>query len=195
MLKFDGARDVDGDGAIEVSAGAAASSRIRQSRLSAIWVFPEGTKIDKPESVVSGAMKDKCVHFIDVGATPEQDYYNQTYNKSDVSFAFMRLDYAETVPPGQTKTYWLRVPPVHRRQPVSMHYVATCLPRCLARRSGPALRTGEGQDAPETGSPAAERQVADYWAAFFATRRDSRFPIRSSTTCFFHGWLPGQSST
>ena len=96
-VEFEGARDVDGDGAIEVSAGVAASSRIRQTRFSAIWVFPEGTKIDKPESVASGAMKDKCIRLIDVGATPEQDWANQNYDKSDVSFARMRLDYAETI--------------------------------------------------------------------------------------------------
>ena len=123
FVEFEDARDVDGDGAIEVTAGVAASSRLRHTRLSAIWVFPEGTKIDKPESVTGGAMKDKCVRLIDVGATPEQDSHNQSYDKSDVSFARMRLDYAETIAAGETKTYWLRVPPVHRREPISMIYM------------------------------------------------------------------------
>ena len=175
FLKFDGARDVDGDGAIEVSVGTAASSRIRHSRLSAIWVFPEGTKIDKPESVIGGAMKDKCIHFVDVGATPEQDYYNQTYNKSDVSFAFMRLDYAGTVPPGQTKTYWLRIPPVHRRQPVSMHYIAHAFRDVLPGEAVPPFGPEKVKTLLKQDPPAAERQVTDYWAAFFA--RAAKFEV------------------
>ena len=176
-LEFDGAKDVDGDGAIEVSAGVAASSRIRHSRLSAIWAFPEGTKIDKPESVVSGAMKDKCVRFIDVGATPEQGWTNQTYGKTDVSFAWMRLDYAETIEPGQTKTYWLRVPadPPPRTGEHELH--RACLPRRLARRGGSALRAGEGQGAARSRSPSgrtAGRRFLDGILSSSGAVQDSR---------------------
>ena len=153
MSEFDGARDVDGDGAIEVSAGVTASSRIRHTRSSAIWVFPEGTKIDKPESVASGAMKDKCLRFIDVGATPEQGWHNQNYDKSDVSFAWMRLDYAETIAagPDQDLLASRAADPSPRAGEHGLH--RACLPRRLARRGGPAVRAGEGQGAPGTRSP------------------------------------------
>ena len=193
-LEFDGARDVDGDGAIEVSAGVTASSRIRHSRLSAIWAFPEGTKIDKPESVISGAMKDKCVRFIDVAQPPSKGWTNQTYGKTDVSFAWMRLDYAETIEPGQTKTYWLRVPPIHRREPVSMGYIAHAFRDVLPGEAVPPFGPEKVKALQELDPQAAERQVVDFWAAFFARRRSSTFPIRFSTTSFFRGWQPGRSS-
>ncbi|MBU4273743.1 MAG: hypothetical protein KKA28_17935 [Planctomycetes bacterium] len=173
---FENARDVDGDGAIEVSAGVAASSRLRHTCLSAVWVFPEGTKSDKPDSVAGGAMKDKCIRFIDVGITPEQGTTNQDYDKSDVSFARMRLDYAETIPPGRTKTYWLRVPPVHRREPVSMGYVAHAFRDVLPGEAVPPFGPEQVKALRELDPLAAERQVADFWATFLAPAAQYKVP-------------------
>jgi hypothetical protein len=166
-VEFQGARDVDGDGAIEVSAGVTASSRIRQTRLSEIWVFPDGTKIDNPESAAK-ASKDQRIHFIDVGATPEQDWNNQTYAKSDASFALMRLDYAERIEPGQTKTYWLRVPPIHRRQPVSNWHMAHAFRDVLPGEAVPPYGPQKVLALQQLDPKAAERQVVDFWAAFLA---------------------------
>ena len=67
--------------------------KIRHTRLSVIYVFPEGTKIDDPAAVYSGSMNSQCVRHIDVGATPEQGSQNQTYDKSDVGFARLFLQY------------------------------------------------------------------------------------------------------
>ena len=166
--EFENARDVDGDGAIEVRASVAASSRIRQPRLSAIWVFPEGTKIDKPESVIDGLMKDKCLRLIDVGSTAEQDFQNQLYDKTDVSFAWMRLGYGESIPAGQTRTYWLRVPPIHRREPVSMGYIAHAFRDVLPREAVPPFEPDRVKALQESDPQQAEKLVADFWAAFLA---------------------------
>ena len=76
------------------------------------------------EAIFSGAMNSQCVWHIDVGATPEQGPANQDYDKSDLGFARFKLHFHATVPPNTTNTYWLRVPPIHRREPVSMGYIA-----------------------------------------------------------------------
>ena len=188
FVQFDDARDVDGDGAIEASAGVTASSRLRHAQLSAIWVFPEGTKIDKPESLAGGAMKDKCIRLIDVGATPEQDWRNQSYDKSDVSFARLRLEYAETISAGETKTYWLRVPPVHRREPVSMFYMGHAFRDILPGEAVPPFAPEQVRGAsrssirkrPSGRSPTFGRRS-------WPRRRSFRFPIRSSTTSSSRG--------
>jgi hypothetical protein len=123
-VRFDGAHDADGDGYIAVSSGVSADSRIKHTRLSVIYVLPQGTSVPQEEAIFSGAMNSQCVWHIDVGATPEQGPANQDYDKSDLGFARLKLRYAAAVPPNTTHTVWFRVPPIHRRQPVSMGYMA-----------------------------------------------------------------------
>ena len=151
-VQFDGARDIDGDGAIEVSAGVTASSRIRQTRLSAIWVFPEGTKIDKPESVFGGAMKNKCIRLIDVGATPgaglDQSELRQERRELRPDAARLRRD----DPAGRDQDLLASraADPSPRAGEHGLY--RSCLSRRFARRSGAAVRAGESQGAPRTRS-------------------------------------------
>ncbi|MCR4411753.1 MAG: hypothetical protein NUV77_04925 [Thermoguttaceae bacterium] len=164
---FDAAHDVDGDGYLEVGAGVAATSRIRHTRLSAIYVFPEGTKVENLEAVTSGAMNAQCLRHVDVGATPEQDPAGYYYDKSDVGLARLALRYGGTVAPGETKTWWLKVPAIHRRQPVSMGYIAHAFRDVLPGEAVPpvspeTLARLKGLD-PRT----AETELARFWAAFF----------------------------
>ncbi len=117
---FTGARDVDGDGYIQVSSGSAAQSRFKHTRLSVIYVFPNDVKVDDVSQVYSGSMNAQCVAHVDVGRTPEVDWANQAYDMSDVGLCRLNAFYGGTVSPGETRTYWLKVPPIHRREPVSM---------------------------------------------------------------------------
>jgi hypothetical protein len=167
-LQFDGAHDANGDGAIEVRVSPAAASKIRLAWLGAIWVFPEGTKADEPETVAGGKLNPKCLRFVDVGSTPEQACMNQHHNKSDVSYNWMRLDYGQTVQPGETKTYWLRVPPIHRRDPVSMGYIAHAFRDILPGEAVPPFGAEKLKAIQKVDPRAAEQQVAEFWKAFLA---------------------------
>lgn len=168
FVSFDGARDADGDGYIEVSSGVAKESRVRHTRLSAVYVFPEGTAIENPENVYSGAMNGQCVWHIDAGATPEQSATNQDYDKSDIGFARLKIACADSIPPGETKTYYLKVPAIHRREPVSMGYIGHAFRDVLPGEGVPPF----GDDklaALEAADPVdAETRVVKYWDAFFA---------------------------
>jgi hypothetical protein len=174
--EFDGAQDVDGDGAIEVRAGVAAASRIRQTRLSAIWVFPGGTKIETANAVINGSMKEKCIRVIDVGCTAEQDFQNQLYDKSDVSFARMRLSYGEVIAPGETKSYWLRVPPIHRRQPVSMGYMGHAFRDVLPGEAVPLFGQEKVEALRALDPRAAEQEVVASWERFLTAAAQFAVP-------------------
>lgn len=167
-VQFDAAEDKDGDGYIEVRSGVAANSKIRQTRLSVIYVFPEGTKIDDPATVYSGSMNSQCLRHITVGATPEQGSQNQTYDKSDVGFARLFLQYGQEVPPHTIRTYWLKVPPIHRRESVSMGYIAHAFRDVLPGEAVPPF-PADRVAALKAADPAlAEKRVADFWDSFFA---------------------------
>lgn len=168
FVSLDGARDVDGDGYIEVSSGVAKESRIRHTRLSAIYVFPKGIAIDHPENVYSGAMNGQCVWHIDVGATPEQASTNQEYDKSDIGFARLKLGYTDTIPPGQTKTYYLKVPSIHRREPVSMGYIGHAFRDVLPGEGVPPFPSEQVAALKAADPVAAEASVIQHWDAFFA---------------------------
>jgi hypothetical protein len=120
FAQFTGAHDVDGDGFIEVRAGVDPSSKLKHTRLSAIYVFPAGTTVTDPSAVCSGSMNSKCVYHIDVGATPECGWINQQYDTSDVGLCRLVLPFGGLVPPGATRVFTLKVPPIHRRDPASM---------------------------------------------------------------------------
>ena len=172
---FEGATDRDGDGFIEVRSGVAAASRIKHTRLSAIYVFPEGTKVKDLESVYSGARNGECVWHIDVGATPEQESQNQLYDASDVGLARLKLHYGESIAPGETKTFWLRVPAIHRRQPASMGYIAHAFRDVLSGEAVPPC-AGETLAALAAASPQRmEQTVRNFWASFFA--RAAKFKV------------------
>jgi len=168
FVRFDGAADKDGDGCIEIRSGVAANSRIRQTRLSVIYVFPEGTKIDDPAAVYGGSMNSNCVRHIDVGITPEQGPQNQYYDKSDVGFARLFLRYGAPVPPQATKTWWLKVPPIHRREPVSMGYIAHAFREVLPGEAVPPFPADRVSALKAADPVVAEKMVAGFWNSFFA---------------------------
>ena len=167
-VHFDEAADKDGDGYIEVRSGVAANSKIRQTRLSVIYVFPEGTKIDDPAAVYSGSMNGQCVRHINVGTTPEQSSQNQTYDKSDVGFARLFLQYGQEVPPHTIRTYWLKVPPIHRRESVSMGYIAHAFRDILPGEAVPPFPADHVAALKAVDPALAEKRVADFWEGFFA---------------------------
>jgi hypothetical protein len=167
-MHFDAAEDKDGDGYIEVRSGVAANSKIRQTRLSVIYVFPAGTKVDDPATVYSGSMNSQCVQHIAVGATPEQGSQNQSYDKSDVGFGRLFLQYGETVAAHTIKTYWLKVPPIHRRESVSMGYIAHAFRDVLPGEAVPPFPADRVAALKAADPVAAEKRVADFWDGFFA---------------------------
>ena len=167
-VSFDGAQDKDGDGYIEILSGVANKSRIKQTRLSVIYVFPEGTKIDDFAAVYSGSMNARCLRHIAVGATPEQSSQNQTYDKSDMGFARLFLQYGDAVPPHTTRTNWLKVPPIHRREPVSMGYIAHAFREILPGEAAPPFPAERVAALKAVEPTSAERRVVDFWNDFFA---------------------------
>jgi hypothetical protein len=113
---------------------------------------------------------------IAVGATPEQDWRNQYYDKSDVGFARLFLQYGETVPAHATKTYWLKVPPIHRREPVSTGYIAHAFREVLPGEAVPPF-PAERIAALKLADPAlAEKRVAEFWNSFFAKAAQFELP-------------------
>jgi hypothetical protein len=167
-IGLEGGHDVNGDGYVEVSAGVTAGSRIRHTRLSVIYVFPEGTTVADAAAVYSGSMNQQCVWHINVGATPEQDGRNQEYDKSDIGFARFHLNYGGQVGPHETQTWWLKVPPIHRREPVSMGYIAHAFREVLPGEAVPPFPAAKIEALKTLDPVAAERETADHWEAFFA---------------------------
>ncbi len=165
---FDDAYDANGDGYLEISSGVAAGSRIRHTRLSVIYVFPEGTKVPDCAAVYSGSMNQQCIRHIDVGATPEQGARNQEYDKSDIGFARFHLNYSGEVGPHQVKTFWIKVPPIHRREPVSMGYIAHAFREVLPGEAVPPFPAERVEALKAVDPVAAERRTGEYWSAFFA---------------------------
>ncbi|MHB9076670.1 MAG: hypothetical protein ACYC3X_04135 [Pirellulaceae bacterium] len=174
-VRFDGAQDTDGDGYITVCSGVAEHSRIRHTRLSVIYVLPQGTNVPSDEAIYSGTMNAQCVWHIDVGATPEQGSINQDYDKSDLGFARLKLRFAAAVPPHTTCTYWLRVPPIHRRQPVSMGYMAHAFRDVLPGEAVPPFAEEQVRALQSLSPDGAEQVLRDYWQTFFA--RATRFEL------------------
>ncbi len=165
---FEGAHDTDGDGYIEMVSGVTKDSRIRHTRLSVIYVFPDSVKVQDVAALYSGSMNKQCVWHIDVGATPEQGWANQHYDKSDIGFARLQLMYGEPIPPHQTKTWWLKVPPIHRREPVSMGYIAHAFREVLPGEAVPPYPTEKLRELKQAEPRMAEKQVKDFWNDFFA---------------------------
>jgi hypothetical protein len=182
--RFDGAYDADGDGYIEVVSGVSEHSRIRHTRLSVIYVLPEGTSVPNDEAIFSGAMNSQCVWHIDVGATPEQGPANQDYDKSDLGFARFKLRFGAAVPPNSTKTYWLRVPPIHRREPVSMGYIAHAFRDVLPGEAVPPFSPEQVRALQSFSPDAAEQTVRDYWRAFFEGAASFELPDPVLTDIF-----------
>lgn len=165
---FSGARDVDGDGYIHVSAGTAPGSRIRHTRLSAIYVFPDGVKVDDVSQVYSGSMNDQCVRHVNVGMTPEVGWANQEYDTSDVGLCRLNAFYGGSLKPGETRTSWLKVPPIHRREPVSMGSYSRAFLQALPGEAVPPFGADEVAKL-RTLNPQKEwDRVAAYWDKFYA---------------------------
>lgn len=165
---FRGARDVDGDGFINVVAGCAPGSRVRHSRLSVIYVLPDEAQVTSLEDLYAGRLNDRCLMHLDVGATPECDWQNQYYDTSDVGCSRLDLGLSGTIAPGASRTAWIKVPPIHRRQPTSMGSVSHAFLQVLPGEQAPPF----GPD--EVGALAARNPKADwnsvqrYWERFSA---------------------------
>jgi hypothetical protein len=166
-LRFDGARDTNGDGYIQIRAGNAENSRLKHTRLSAIYVFPSGITIKDKAAVYSGSMNKQCVRFIDVGCTPEEDSRNQLYDKSDVGLCRFHLSYGGRMAPGENRTYWLKVPPIHRRQPASMGAISHAFQQVLPGEAVPPFGPEKVAELREWAPDKAENSVIDLWENFF----------------------------
>jgi hypothetical protein len=166
--RFDGAHDTDGDGYLQIVAGCAENSRIKHTRLSAIYVFPEGTKVDDVSAVYSGALNDRCLRHIDVGITPECGAANQLYDQSDVGLCRLKLACGATIAPGETKTCWLKVPPIHRRQPASMGSVSHAFLEVLPGEAVPPFGAAQLAELRGADPQRAWQSSADSWDRFFA---------------------------
>jgi len=182
--RFDGARDVDGDGYIEISSGVSDQSRMRHTRLSVIYLFPQGTNVPSDEAVFSGEMNSQCVWHIDVGATPEQGPTNQDYDKSDLGFARFKLRFPVEVAGHTTSTFWLRVPPIHRREPVSMGYISHAFRDVLPGEAVPPFSQLQIQRLQSLAPEAAEQSVRDFWAARLAQAAQFELPDPILTDIF-----------
>ena len=90
-----------------------------------IYVFPEGTKVDDPAAVYSGSMNDQCVlaHRRRRHARAGLRRISTT-TRATSALPACSCTTARRSPPHTIKTYWLKVPPIHRREPVSMGYIA-----------------------------------------------------------------------
>ncbi len=167
-VEFDGAHDENGDGYVQVTAGVAANSRMKHTRLSAIYVFPAGAKVDDVAAICSGSMNGKCLHHINVGATPEVGAANQCYDLSDVGLCRLVANMGGTIEPGQTKAIWLKVPPIHRREPVSMGSYAHAFLQVLPGEAVPPFGAEQIERLRNVAPLAAWRQVTAEWDQFFS---------------------------
>jgi hypothetical protein len=167
-LRFDGVHDVDGDGYIEIRAKNADTSRLKHTRLSAIYLFPDGLKISNDAAVYSGSMNKQCLKFIDVGITPEVGWKNQVYDLSDAGLCRLNLIYGGDVAPGETKTFWIKVPPIHRRQPASMGAISHAFQQVLPGEAVPPFDSRQIAKMRSYPPVEAERSVIDFWNRFFS---------------------------
>jgi len=176
---FDGARDVDGDGYIEIAAGVTDASPVRYTWLSRIYIFPEGTKVGDPAAVYSGSLDKQCLRHIEVGATPEQGSSNQDYDKTDVGLARLDLRYDDVIRPHEVRTWWLKVPPIHRREPVSMGFMAHAFRDVRPGEAPPPFPEDRVASLKAADPKAAENLLLEYWGRFFAraARLDLPDPI------------------
>ncbi|MBI4605813.1 MAG: hypothetical protein HY721_27925 [Planctomycetes bacterium] len=165
---LEGARDADGDGFIEVSVGVAASSRVRHTRMSAAYLLPEGTRVDDPEAVWSGAWNGRCLLRADAGATPEQGPQNQLYDTSDVGIGRLWLRYRCELRAGESRTWWLKVPPIHRREPSSMGYIAHAFRDVLPGEAVPAFGPEQVRALAALDPLRAEEATVRRWERFFS---------------------------
>ncbi|MDO8587300.1 MAG: hypothetical protein Q7T82_09695 [Armatimonadota bacterium] len=176
---FTGAHDTDGDGYIQVSSGIAPNSLFKHTRLSVIYVFPDDVKVNDVSQVYSGSMNAQCVQRVDVGVTPEVGWGNQVYDMSDVGLCRLNAFYGGKLNAGESKTYWLKVPPIYRRQPVSMgsysHAFLQVLPGDAVPPFGPdqiaRLRAADPKKDWD--------RVVNYWDKFYArmARIDTPDPV------------------
>jgi len=178
-IGFDGARDADGDGSIEVSVRAAGASRIRHAILSAIYVFPDAFRPESIDAIVNGSLNERCLLRIDVGSTPEQGPTNQSYDRTDLPVAQLLLSYEVPVAARETKTWWLRVPPIHRREPVSMGYIAHAFRDVLPGEAVPPFPEEKLRALAALDPLAAEKAFFEFWAAWLrpAARFDLPDPV------------------
>lgn len=116
LVRFEGARDADGDGSIEVECRADDDSASRDAFLNAIYVFASDVGDLAPEGVWQGRRNAEAAHHIDVGATPEMGPANDEYDYSDVGIGRLKLHYSPRLASGESVTRWVKVPPIHRRE-------------------------------------------------------------------------------
>jgi hypothetical protein len=166
---FRGAGDLDGDGMVEVRAACDARSRLRHTRLSAIYVFPAGTPVADPAELVAGRLNALCVQHIDVGATPETGWQNQNYGMTDVGIARLNLPLGGLVPAGGSRVFWLKAPPFQRRDPASMGTYSHAFREALPREAAPPFSQAQLADLARRDPVAEWNASLRWWAAFAGT--------------------------
>jgi hypothetical protein len=182
IVRFDGAQDQNGDGYIEVRSGVTADSKCRFTVLGKIYVFPEEAKIDSDQSVYSGTMDSQCVWRIQVGVAPDEvqksneGYYNSgKFDPTDVGLARLKLNYTASVSPGEIKTYWLKIPPIHRRESAPGHSLAHTFRDMLPNEAIPPFEKDKVEALKKLDPRSAEQLTVKLWNAFFT--KAARFEL------------------
>ncbi len=88
------------------------------------------------------------------------------------------LSYGGEVPAHSTKTYWLRVPAVHRRQPVSMGYISHAFRDVLPGEAVPPCSPETILALQQQDPTRWEQQFTDFWNGFFAEAAPFDIPDR-----------------
>lgn len=167
VVRLDGAYDTDGDGYIEVQSAPASDSVIKGSLLSLIYMFPGDLSIPDTKAVWKGELNGKCVYHINVGATPETDSGNQEYDISDVGIGRLNMSYGGVIAAGETKTFWIKVPPIHRREHTGMKIPNYAFFDRLPGQAIPPYGAEKVARLRLIKLETAEKQVVDYWNNFF----------------------------
>lgn len=183
-IRFDNAQDTNGDGYIEIKAGTEKKSLFKESNLSVIYVFPENTILSNSSDVWKGNLNEKCLYHINVGVTPEMSWFNQYYDKSDVGFARFMLSYGGTIAPGETKTSWLKVPPIHRRQHTGMKILSHAFNEVHPGEAVPSYDSKKISYLRGLAPGMMEERVVKYWEDFFKEMAPVHLPDKVITDMY-----------
>lgn len=169
LLRFEDARDTDGDGFIEVRCESDPASRRRETFLNTVCIFPAGTEGLNEPDIWQGKLNAKATHHIDVGVTPEMGWANDDYDMSDVGIAQFKLRYCPRLAPGQTAVRWLKVPPIHRREMLPYNIRHHAFAQVLPGEGIPPYDNDRVACLSRIDPAKAEQSVLRFWEDFFAS--------------------------
>jgi hypothetical protein len=113
-------------------------------------------------------MNPLCIQHVDVGATPEVGWSNQLYDMNDVGISRFMLNYSDSIAPGETKTFWLKVPPIYRREPVSMGSYSHAFLDVLPHEAVPSFNQEQIDKLRELAPLDEWNKVIKYWDKFYS---------------------------